>query len=113
MKKLLLSLCLTACALSAAVPFTRTVEPAPDFTPKRKRLTPEVLMYPENQYKYGLFQNFLNGYIDRPLFFDRSTRYTDKFAYITQESFTRDAEIMRTYGFNGGGNLQYKGHLNV
>lgn len=114
MKKfLLLALSLSAALASAAIPYTRIAEPAPNLTPLRKRLAPRTLMYPENQYKYGLFQNFLDGYIDRPLFYDRATRYTDKFAYLTAESFLRDAKIMQSYGFDGGGNLSYSGYLSA
>ena len=106
MKRRILPIVLSgALSLAAQFPFTRTAESAPDLAPRRPRIAPKVLMYPEVQYKYGLFQNFLDGYIDRPLFFDRATRYKDKFAYSTRESFVRDAEIMRGYGFDGGGNL--------
>ncbi|MBR2345342.1 MAG: hypothetical protein IKA71_06105 [Lentisphaeria bacterium] len=104
-RKILSAAMLCAVVLCGAVPFERSTEPAPDLKPKRAKLAPSVLMYPEVQYKYGLFQNFLHGYIDRPLFFDRATRYTGNFEYMTEESIVRDAQIMKTYGFNGGGNL--------
>ena len=71
----------------------------------RKRIAERMLMYPEIQYKYGLFQNFLGGYVDRPLFFDRATRYKGNFQYITPDSYFRDIEIMKMHGFDGGGSL--------
>ena len=54
---------LLLCSLSAdAVTFTRE-----DYTPdlafeKRGKTAPQVMMYPEVQYKYALFQNFLGTY---------------------------------------------------
>lgn len=72
----------------------------------RQRVTKEPFLYSEVQYKYGLFQNFLGMYIDRPLYFDRSTRYPEgSFAYMTAESYFRDIEIMKAYGFDGSGSL--------
>lgn len=98
---------LLLCSLSAdAVTFTRE-----DYTPdlafeKRGKTAPQVMMYPEVQYKYALFQNFLGTYIDRPLFFNRALRYpAGKFAYNTQESYFRDIAIMKQYGFDGAGSL--------
>ena len=98
---------LLLCSLSAdAVTFTRE-----DYTPdlafeKRGKTAPQTMMYPEVQYKYALFQNFLGTYIDRPLFFNRALRYpAGKFAYNTQESYFRDIAIMKQYGFDGAGSL--------
>lgn len=105
MRLLSLPLLLATCCLTAAPDYTRRVEEQPSLKPIRPRVAERVLMYPEIQYKYGLFQNFLGGYIDRPLFFDRNTRYKDRFQYMTEESYFRDAEIMQSYGFDGGGSL--------
>lgn len=41
------------------------------------------MMYPEVQYKYALFQNFLGTYIDRPLFFNRALRYPAENSHTT------------------------------
>ncbi len=106
MKKLLFPGLLAAFALHAAeLPFSRAVHEPDLIRGTRKPVAERVLMYPEIQYKYGLFQNFLGGYIDRPLFFDRATRYKNKFQHITADSFFREIEIMRSYGFDGGGSL--------
>jgi len=111
MKKMLAALPFLLLSLQAEnIPFTRT-ESAPVPRPVRKRIAPRTLMYPEIQYKYGLFQNFLGGYIDRPLFFDRNTRYGKDFEYMTKESFRRDCLIRRSYGFDGGGSLASAGKL--
>ena len=75
MKKILAALPFLLLSLHAeTIPYTRT-ESGPLPVPVRQRIAPRTLMYSEIQYKYGLFQNFLDGYIDRPLFFDRNTRY--------------------------------------
>ena len=109
MKKLLLALPFLLFSLSAeTIAFTRT-ESSPLPAAKRRRVAERTLMYPEIQYKYGLFQNFLGGYIDRPLFFDRNTRYKTSFAFITEESFLRDSLIRLSYGFDGGGSLSFIG----
>lgn len=95
---------LGALAFAAECPFIRTEE-RPDLTPgTRQRIAEQPALYPEVQYKYGLFQNFLGMYIDRPLFYDRSLR-PKTFAYITPESYFRDIAIMKTYGFDGSGSL--------
>lgn len=104
MRNLLLALPLLLMTLHAEdIPFTRTESGPP--VPVRQRIAPRTLMYPEIQYKYGLFQNFLGGYIDRPLFFDRTIRGKTNFITLTEESFVRDCLIRQSYGFDGGGSL--------
>ena len=72
----------------------------------RKRTFSQPVLFPESQLKYGLFQNYLHLWIDRPLFFDRATRYpSGTFAYTTKDSFLRDWEIAKKYEFDGLGNL--------
>jgi len=72
----------------------------------RKRTFAQPVLFPESQLKYGLFQNYLHYWIDRPLFFDRATRYpSGSYAYTTKESFLQDWEIAKKYEFNGLGNL--------
>ena len=87
-----------------AIPFTRS-ESSPLPAVKRQRIAKRTLMYAEIQYKYGLFENFLGGYIDRPLFFNRKYRHPGKYIPMTEESFLRDCEIRLSYGFDGGGCL--------
>ncbi|MGN0870371.1 MAG: hypothetical protein ACI4UV_04205, partial [Victivallales bacterium] len=70
----------------------------------RRRTAEEVLIFPECQYKYSLFQNFLGDFVDRPLFFNRAWR-TEKFEYMNAPAFFKDIEIMKSYGMNGGGNI--------
>lgn len=90
--------------VTETIPFTRS-ESSPLPAVKRQRVAPRTLMYPEIQYKYGLFQNFLGGYIDRSLFFNRKYRYKGNYVTMTEESFLRDCEIRLSYGFDGGGSL--------
>ena len=105
MKTLLLFFPFLLFSLNAeTIPFTRS-ESSPLPAVKRQRIVPRTLMYTEIQYKYGLFQNFLGGYIDRPLFFNREYRYTGNFVSMTEKSFLRDCEIRLSYGFDGGGSL--------
>ena len=76
------------------------------FERRRSNQTQKVLMYPEVQYKYALFQNFLGMYIDRPLFFNRAYRYpSGQYAYNSAESYLHDIAIMKQYGFDGAGSL--------
>lgn len=87
------------------IPIAREVY-EPDFSRgPRQPVAERIFLYPEIQYKYGLFQNFLDEYIDRPLFYDRATRYKNQFSYMTKESFFREIPIEKNYGFDGGGSL--------
>ncbi|MBE6393749.1 MAG: LamG domain-containing protein [Lentisphaerae bacterium] len=101
-----LSLLLAVCTIGGAqhIPVRRMRVPQRDLTPFRRKTAERMMMFPEIQYKYGLFQNFLN-YIDRPLFYDRFLRYKGDFQYTTRESFLRDCQIRKSYGFDGGGSL--------
>jgi len=111
LKKMLAALPFLLLSLHAEnIPYTRT-ERGPVPVPVRQRIAPRTLMYSEIQYKYGLFQNFLDGYIDRPLFFDRTIRGKTNFIALTEESFLRDCLIRQSYGFDGGGSLASAGKL--
>lgn len=99
-----LVLFLAATSWSAAIDFQRDDYVSPMTLGSRKRVAERAALYPEVQYKYALFQNYLGIYIDRPLFFDRSLR-PEQFTYLTAESYFRDLAIMRRYGFTGSGSL--------
>ena len=89
-----------------SITYTKTIEINNPKLGDRKRVAPQILAYPEMQYKYGLFQNFLDGYIDKPLFYNRAYRPKGKtFRFSTPDSFFKDCEIIRSYGFNGAGSL--------
>ena len=62
-------------ALSAAVPFTRTSDFTPVTIGERARNAKETMYFAEAQLKYGMFQNYLHYWIDRPLFWNRATRH--------------------------------------
>jgi hypothetical protein len=109
MKKWILLAAASLCGsaiLAQEAPFKRN-EYTPDLEPgRRPRVAAQPFLYPEVQYKYGLFQNLLGMYIDRPLFFDRSLRYpAGTFAYTSPESYFRDIGIIKSYGFDGSGSL--------
>jgi hypothetical protein len=105
MKILLLLLCIASFHLNA-LEYTKSID-SQKFTPgKRSKVAQETIFFPEFQFMYGLFQNYLHKWIDRPLFFDRTTRYEDgTFSYVTKKSFLKEAEIVKSYGFNGLGSL--------
>ncbi len=85
--------------------FTRGESASELVSAKRTRITGKTLLYPEVQYKYGLFQNY-TGYLDRPLFFDRTLRYPEgTYKYFMEESYLRELEHIRQYGFDGTGSL--------
>ena len=107
----LLLVCGLLCGTSASENLTkdktvylRLVE-EPAWKPSsRKRVAEEVQIFPECQYKYALYQNYLGDFVDRPLFFNRAWRPL-RFEYMNAESFLKDIEIMMSYGMNGGGNI--------
>ncbi len=55
-----------------------------------------------NTVKYGVFNNYLHRYIDRPLFFDRTLRPNpEAYEQFPFASFSRNTEIAKTYGVDG------------
>lgn len=89
---------------SAGVEYTRTSDFTPVTLGTRKRNTKETLYFAEAQLKYGMFQNYLHYWIDRPLFWNRATRHPErKFAYMTYPSFMIDVEQLRKYEMDGLG----------
>ena len=95
---------MSAAALSAAVPFTRTSDFTPVTIGERARNAKETMYFAEAQLKYGMFQNYLHYWIDRPLFWNRATRHPERrFAYMTYPSFMIDVEQLRKYEMNGLG----------
>ena len=95
---------MSAAVLSAETTFTA----ARDFTPlaigKRERNAKETMFFSEAQLKYGMFQNYLHYWIDRPLFWNRAARHPErKFAYMTYPSFMIDVEQLRKYEMDGLG----------
>ena len=67
---------------------------------KRRRLSKETLLYAEFLNKYGMFQNYLHYWIDRPLYCDRALR-PKAFAYETPESFAVHGAQLRKAGLDG------------
>ena len=95
---------MSAAALSAAVPFTRTSDFTPVTIGERARNAKETMFFAEAQLKYGMFQNYLHYWIDRPLFWNRATRHPERrFAYMTYPSFMIDVEQLRKYEMDGLG----------
>ena len=93
----------SAIPVAAAAPaFTRSEDFTPVKVGPRRRLAKETMLFAEFQVKYGMYQNYLHYWIDRPLFWDRATRPA-KFAYETPESFAihaREASAAGLDGFN-------------
>ena len=67
---------------------------------KRTRLAKETFLYAEFLNKYGMFQNYLHYWIDRPLYCDRALR-PEFFAYETPESFAVHGAQLRKAGLDG------------
>ena len=70
----------------------------------RRRLAPRTLVFAETITHYGVFQNYLHYWIDRPLFWDRSMRHAPgKFCFDTFDSFRITRREARKYGLDGLG----------
>ena len=70
----------------------------------RRRLAPRTMLFAETITHYGLFQNYLHMWIDRPLFWDRRLRHApDTFVYDTCESFRVTRREAMKYGLDGLG----------
>lgn len=68
------------------------------------RVLPRTHVFAETITHYGLFQNYLHYWIDRPLFWDRSLRpEPGKFSYDTFESFCVTRREAMKYGLDGLG----------
>lgn len=72
----------------------------------RVKVVEKTLVFPRSQLKYGLFQNYLHWWIDRPLFFDRELRYpSGTFKHIMKDNFLRDVDIVKSYEVDGLANI--------
>ena len=90
------------CAVADAVDlrYDRTEDFAPPCLGQRRRRAPKTFLYAEFLNKYGQFQNYLQYWIDRPLFWDRATR-PERFAYETPQSFAIHAAQLVKGGLDG------------
>ncbi|MDD3925175.1 MAG: hypothetical protein PHT33_00780 [bacterium] len=69
---------------------------------ERKPLPGRTMVYSRSQTKYGLYQNYLHTWIDRPLLHNRDTRPVDgKPAVMTYPSFSATAVSAGAYGLDG------------
>lgn len=87
-------------AAQADVPFRRVEDFTPVTVGPRRRVAERTMLYAEFQVKYGMYQNYLHGWIDRPLYSDRSLR-PEKFAFETPESFAVHLREARRCGLDG------------
>ena len=85
---------------TSGIAFTRMEDFTPVRVGPRRRLAKETMLFAEFQVKYGMYQNYLHYWIDRPLFWDRATR-PQKFAYETPESFAIHVREARNAGLDG------------
>ena len=83
-----------------AVAFERTEDFAPVTLGARTKQAKESLFFAEFLHKYGMFQNYLHYWIDRPLYWNRATR-PEKMAYETPASFATHARQLRKYMLDG------------
>jgi hypothetical protein len=66
--------------------------------PQREPLVSPPLLFVSSQVKYGLYQNYLHRYMDRPLLMDRATRGP---GVLTEASFHRIMGHVQQYGLDG------------
>ena len=93
------------------VSIERKTDPLPFLLGTRQRTAPQIMFFAESQLKYGMFQNYLHYWIDRPLFFDRSSRYPERrFSYMTEKSILIDVRQIRQYGLDGLGTFAMPPH---
>jgi Carbohydrate binding domain/Concanavalin A-like lectin/glucanases superfamily len=72
----------------------------------RKPVTERIHVFARSQVKYGMGRNYLNWWIDRPLFHDRATRSKHNAPYqVTDASFLKEIDIVKLYGMDGLGSL--------
>lgn len=64
----------------------------------RQRVLNPPLVFSSSQVKYGLYQNYLHRYLDRPLLMDRATRGKD---VLTEASFHKIMGHAKLYGLDG------------
>ena len=82
------------------IAYSRTTHFEQPVVGSRPRLAKETLLYAEFLVKYGMFQDYLHYWIDRPLFWNRATR-PEKFEYETPASFeVHGAQLVR-HGLDG------------
>ncbi len=67
---------------------------------ERRRQAKETLLYAEFLAKYGMFQDYLHYWIDRPLFWNRATR-PEKFEFETRASFDIHGAQLEKAGLDG------------
>ncbi|MHB8993984.1 MAG: LamG-like jellyroll fold domain-containing protein [Armatimonadota bacterium] len=74
-----------------------TLGPAQQTSTRTPVLSPP-LVFSSSQVKYGLYQNYLHRYLDRPLLMDRSTRGRE---VLTEASFHKIMGHAKMYGLDG------------
>ncbi len=83
--------------------YTRTAEDMDWCVKRENKALPKVKIYAERQ-PYKPNQNFLNRWIDRPLFEDVSLREGN----FEKQGFLRDVEIAKAYGLDGFAAIAYE-----
>ena len=91
-------------AFCTEVHFTRQEEISAGKPGERQRQVSTPLIFAEVIAKYGVYQNFLHYYIERPLFFDRSTRNEHAFESFTKRNFIQsEIPAIQAAGLDGFG----------
>ena len=105
--ELALVFCLAGCGLAIegsaerpAMAFERTEDFTPVTLGARPRAAERPLFFAEFLGKYGMFQNYLHYWIDRPLYWDRAMR-PERMEYETAASFAVHAEQLSKYQLDG------------
>ncbi len=80
-----------------ALSFRRSEHTSSLYIGKRPRLTPHTQIYARMQ-PYDLYSNYLDEWIDRPLYHNRSWRDTTE---GQEQAFLRDVQAVQEYGIEG------------
>lgn len=94
------AVCLVTGVSAAELSYSREETTASMEIGKRTRVLESPLMLVQPQFQYGLWQNYLNHFVDRPLFYDRAFR-TLPLKHMEKESLRKDLDLLRQYEING------------
>ena len=113
-KTLLVAMMLAVAGAHAQIPFERTEECGYPALGTRRRQTREPLLFAEVIAKYGVYQNFLHYYIERPLFTDRTLRDEHRFENYTRRNFLEyEIPAVKAAGLDGFGTFCVSGRSAV
>ena len=95
---------MTISTIGAELQYSRNEEFSAGKLGERQRQVDKPFLFAEVIAKYGVYQNFLHYYIERPLFFDRSMRNENVFEGFTKRNFIQsEIPAIQAAGLDGFG----------